>query len=200
MPLLHRREVRVLAVEAIVMVCSILIALWVDSWREARIERRAAAEAAEAIDREVADNLRELVSMRDDIAKRMQRLAALGDSLQPGRPFVSGMGSWGGFRTTDLSRSAWERASLAAIANRLDPAYLRQALAVYQSEDWLRELDSRVNGLAFGETFFLPERTRVAWLQSVAVMRQQASWLSEAIPLHEEFLRTYAPDLSGRAR
>lgn len=181
------------------MVCSILIALWLDSWREGRMERHAAADAAYGLNAEIDANLQELRRMRDDVAERRERLAALGDSLRPGEPFVTRMGSFVGFRTPDLSRSAWERASLAAIANRLDAAYMRDAFAVYHSEDLLAGLDDRISDVAFGEAFYLPERARAAWLVSVAIMEQQANWLADAIPLHERFIATYAPDLVGQA-
>jgi len=193
--LLNRGSIQHLAIEAMVVVFSILAALSVDAWRDERVERRSAVEAANGLNLEIARNLKELEDMLADVTGRQDRLLALGDSLTKPMPFSRHMGSFNGFRTPDLSHSAWQRASGAAIANRLDPDYLQDAFRAYNAADLLSGLDAEISRLVFSETFYAPDRARAAWYIALAIMRQQIEWVRSAADLDRQFLERWAPQL-----
>ncbi len=130
-----------LLVQGLVIVFSILVAFVAEDWRSGREDQRAVDEALAALTSEVETNAESLEGLVDVVTARHERLVALAPTVDGSRPFSDYTGGFTGYRLSGLDRSAWGRISADPVANRMASTQLREAFAVYLSQEPLLALD-----------------------------------------------------------
>ena len=186
--MIGRRDFRYLALEAMVVLFSIIAALFVDSARAEAARRASAAVGVERLMLEVEQNLRELHAMRDEVATRLGQLRALRDDPPPAAGLAELINRFQGYRTPDLAEAAWERLSGGDLAGDVDPDLLADAFRLYEWNRQFDQIDQEITRFVYSETFYLPERLDTALAISERIKEQLLSWAAAAIPQFESFL------------
>lgn len=190
--MIGRRDFRYLALEAVVVLFSIIAALFVDSARSEAARRASAVVGVERLMLEVEQNLHELRAMRDEVETRLGQLRAVRDD-PPAAGLAELIDRFQGYRTPDLAEAAWERLSGGDLAGEVDPDLLAEAFRLYEWNRQFDQLDQEISRFVYSETFYLPERLDTALAISERIKEQLLSWAAAAIPQFEAFLER-APD------
>ncbi len=185
---IRRGDLKYLALEAVVVLFGVLAALLVDGVRAEAGRQEAAEEAVQRVFTEVAQNLDELLGLRDDVAGRLERLRAVGSDAPADVALVALTSRFGGYASLDLSEGAWERLSRSDLADSVDPELLEEAFYIYERHQWFEALTLEMYSLVFGEMFYLPERRSTAIAISEGIMEQQIRWANDLVPRYENFL------------
>ena len=190
---IRRRNLKYLALEAVVVLFGVLAALLVDGFRDEAGRQEAADAAVERLFVEAAQNLDELLDFRDDVAGRLERLRALRSDAPADVALIALAPRFGGYASLDLSEGAWERLARSDLANSVDPELLEEAFYIYERHQWFDALTLEIYSLVFGEIFYLPERTSTGIAISQGIMEQQIRWANELVPLYENLLTRATP-------
>ena len=185
---IDRRDIRFLALESLMVLLGVLVALFVDEWRQASAADAEAEAAVLRLAEEVRQNLRELNELDSVAAYRLGLLDDLEPELDGSQSLASMVGRFGGYRSPDLARSAWERISTGQVADRLPAAFREDAFRLYALHRYFDRLDEHVDRLVFSEAFHEPSRAPIALAISRRIMAQQRVWAQEFVPKHEAFL------------
>lgn len=186
--MIGRRDFRYLALEAVVVLFSIIAALFVDGAREEAARRASAQVGVERLILEVEQNLRELGAMRDDVETRLRQIRALRADPPADAGLAELISRFQGYRTPDLAEAAWERLSGGDLADDVDPDLLADAFRLYEWNRQFDQLDQEISRFVYSETFYLPERLDTALAISERIKEQLLSWAAVAIPQFESFL------------
>jgi hypothetical protein len=182
---------RDLALEALVIIFSVLAALFAENLWSDRQDSADADAALAALVSEIEANALELEDFASVVSDRRERLLSLEADVDGTRPFSSYTGGFGGYRLADLDRSAWTRISIDAIANHMEPDLLRDAFVLYRGQDALLNLDGEVNRLVFGPEFHAEEQALVGFRISAHIMSQQIALARRLASLHLSFLEEH---------
>lgn len=186
--MIGRRDFRYLALEAVVVLFSIIAALFVDSAREGEARRVAAQAGVERLMLEVERNLDELRATSDDVSARLVQIRA----LRGHRPTDVGLSElihrFQGYRTPDLDEAAWERLSGSDLASVVDPDLLADAFRLYEWNRQFDQIDQEISRFVYSEVFYEPERLDTALAISERIKEQLLAWAAVAIPQFESFL------------
>jgi type II secretory pathway pseudopilin PulG len=183
-----------MVVEALLIVLSILLALAVNQWQDARRERQLADQALASFRQEIAANrerLRELVPYHERIRDEMRRLDAEGAvtsyaDLRKVRGFQ-------GFRPAFLLETAWRTAIATGALTHIDYRTATALSTTYTLQERVDELNratlpAMMAGGAFSDA------------QAAATLRQSAVYLSDVAGLEREVLSIYDEMLAGLDR
>ncbi len=172
----------------LVIVFSILVPFVAEDWRSRREDQRAVDEALAALTSEVETNAESLEGLVDVVTARHERLVALAPTVDGSRPFSDYTGGFTGYRMSSLDRSAWGRISADPVANRMASTQLREAFAVYHSQELLIALDGEISRLVFGPLFNDPDNAVIGYSISERILSEQISQARRAAALHRAFL------------
>ncbi len=186
--MIGRRDFRYLALEAVIVLFSIIAALFVDSAREEAARRAAAQAAVEHLMLEVDLNLHELRAMRDDVTTRLRQIRALRDQPPADIGLAELIDRFQGYRTPDLAEATWERLSGSDLASVVDPDLLADAFRLYEWNRQFDQIDREISRFVYSEVFYLPERLDTALAISERIKEQLLAWAAVAIPQFESFL------------
>lgn len=186
--MIGRKDFRYLALESVVVLFSIVAALFVDSAREDAARRESADASVERLMLEVGQNLEELREVRDDVATRLEQIRALRDHPPNDVGLAGLIDRFQGYRTPDLSEAAWERVSRTELAGVVDPDLLAEAFYLYEWNRQFDQIDREISRFVYSEVFYLPERLDTAIAISERIKEQLLAWASVAIPQFEAFL------------
>lgn len=145
-PIRWKRWMPRLAVESVVVVFSILLALVVNEWRQEREQAERSQRAKEAIRAELLHNHRQLARVHpyhDRLADTLRILSAGGvSSVEPGvRPK-------GWIRNVDLVSAAWDAAAATGATARFDyPILLATSRAYGDQRTFLRRTDGLISSI-----------------------------------------------------
>ena len=178
-----------LLVQGLVIVFSILVAFVAEDWRSGREDQRAVDEALAALTSEVETNAESLQRLVDVITARHERLVALAPTVDGSRPFSDYTGGFTGYRMSSLDRSAWGRISADPVANRMASTQLREAFAVYLSQEPLLALDGEISRLVYGPLFHDPDNAVISYSISERILSEQISQARRSAALHRAFLK-----------
>lgn len=179
---------RYLALEALIVIFGVLIALLVDRWREDAARGEAAAAATERLFGEVHQNLAEMRDLDAVVSERLALLRAAAAGAPDGAGLADLLGDFVGYRSPDLSEAAWQRLAVSDLADVVDPDLLTEAIYLYEWNRLFAELDGEVNRLIYSELFYRPEQRAIAVAISERLMAQQLTWARQAIPQYGRFL------------
>jgi hypothetical protein len=194
---ISRADLRYLALEGLVVLFGVLIALVVDGWREEAGRRDAADAAVQRIVEEARLNLQEMEDLQETVSLRLERLQALEEDAPAGVPLADMNARFGGYRTPDLREAAWNRLSGSDLSDLVDESLLEDAFTLYE---WARQFDGvteQIYRLIYSETFYLPDRQTIAIRISERIMEQQLALAADLIPRYRQFLQA-APESAGR--
>ena len=156
--MIGRRDFRYLALEAVVVLFSIIAALFVDSAREGEARRVAAQAGVERLKLEVERNLDELRAMSDDVGARLAQIRAIRGHRPTGVGLSELIHRFQGYRTPDLDEAAWERLSGSDLASVVDPDLLADAFRLYEWNRQFDQIDQEISRFVYSEVFYEPER------------------------------------------
>ncbi len=174
--MIGRRDFRYLALEAVIVLFSIIAALFVDSAREEAACRAAAQAAVERLMLEVDLNLHELRAMRDDVTTRLRQIRALRDQPPADVGLAELIDRFQGYRTPDLAEATWERLSGSDLASVVDPDLLAEAFRLYEWNRQFDQIDREISRFVYSEVFYLPERLDTALAISERIKEQLLAW------------------------
>jgi hypothetical protein len=185
---IDRGDLRLLALEGLMVLFGVLAALLVDEWREDRALRAQAETARTHLVAEVRGNLGELESMRDIVSDRLALLDDLHGEMDGSVSLDSLSYRFGGYRQPDLAEGAWLRFSTSGIAERVPPELVHDAFALYAGHRYFQGLTDQVSRLVFSELNVDPARSQWGWHIAHGIMEQQIKWADYFIPLYRSFL------------
>ncbi len=186
--MIGRKDFRYLTLESVVVLFSIVAALFVDSAREDAARREAADASVERLMLEVEQNLQELREVRDDVATRLEQIRVLRDHPPNDVGLAGLIDRFQGYRTPDLSEAAWEHISRGDLAGIVDADLLAEAFYLYEWNRQFDQIDREISRFVYSEVFYLPERLDTAIAISERIKEQLLAWASVAIPQFEAFL------------
>ncbi len=192
--LMRSKGWRYLALEALVVIFGVLIALLVDRWREEAARRDDADAAVIRVLREAQQNLDAMRLLDAVVRDRLAQLRAAAADAPEDAGLADLMGEFHGYRSPDLSGAAWHRLAASELADIVDPEWLAEAFYLYEWNQDFAQLDGEVSRLIYSELFYLPEHRATAVAISERLMAQQLTWARQAIPQYERFLKDAEPD------
>lgn len=180
--------------EALLIVLSILLALAVNQWQDARRERRLADQALASFRQEIAANrqrLRELVPYHERIRDEMRRLDSEGAvtryaDLRKIRGFQ-------GFRPAFLLETAWRTAIATGALTHIDYRTATALSMTYTLQERVDELNRVTLPAMFAGGALSDE-------QAAGTLRQGAAYLTDISGLEREVLVAYDEMLAGLER
>lgn len=124
-------------IEGSMVLVGVLLALFVDSWRE-DLEFRDLVEVTEArIVEEIASNRDRLTSYREDFVERQEQLVVWGGGLDLNRGILYQLESFPGIPSTFINRSAWSMANNSQITEYIDHEFYDEAFQLYANGEAL---------------------------------------------------------------
>jgi type II secretory pathway pseudopilin PulG len=185
--------------EAVLIVLSILLALAVNEWQDARRDERLANQALAAFRQELSQNrarLRELIPYHERIQGEMQQMADAGTvhSYEDLRKIPG----FAGFRPAFLLQTAWRSALATGALGKIDYRTVNALSTTYTLQERLDEINRAViPALLTGNA--------LSDAGAATAVRQGAMYLRDVTGLEREVLRGYdemlaALDRSAAAR
>jgi len=169
--------------ESVLIVLSILLALAVNEWQDARRDRRLAEQAVAAFRQELSQNrtrLRELIPYHERMQREMQRLVAQ-DSIHSFDDMRKVAG-FQGFRPAFLLETAWRSALATGALGKIDYRTVNALSTTYTLQERLDEINRAM----------LPAiLTGSSNANAAATVRQGAVYLQDVAGLEHEVLQGY---------
>ena len=188
MSTISRNDIRFLVLEGLMVLFGVFAALLLEGWRE---DAQARKEADMVVDRvlvEVRTNLDELRSLDSVVTYRLARLDSVAAGWDGGTSMAGVVGSFTGYRTPDLSSSAWQRLSTGPAADHVSVDLVQDGFELYSLHGYFSRVDDEISRLVYGEAFHDPVRFPYAAAISRRIMVQQVTWARQFIPRYEAFL------------
>lgn len=174
---LPRDSLRFLLLEGVIVVLSVLLALFLEDWRQQRDLDARAEVAVEQITAEIRLNRAEIRELAEIVATRRTRLeTVLASRIDGETPFADLVSELGGYRTPDLSRATWDRVNVSDFADRIPEDLRTDAFFAYAWAGQFDALTEKITDLVYSPLFFDPDQARVAGLISGRIMEQQLIW------------------------
>ena len=118
-------------IEGAMVLVGVLLALFLDSWRE-DVEFQTRVDVTEAkIVEEIRGNRDRIVEYKADFRRRAVQLAEWGEALDPEIGILRQLDGFPGIPSTFINRSAWSMANNSQITEHLDYAFYDAAFELY---------------------------------------------------------------------
>lgn len=125
---------KIAIIEGSLVLIGVLLALFVDSWRE-DLEFQERVEVSEAqIVEEIQINRDRLIDYRDDFLSRQEQLQAWGADLDTEVGILFQLDGFPGIPSTFMNRSAWSMANNSQITEYIDYDFYDAAFELYASD------------------------------------------------------------------
>lgn len=136
-------------IEGSMVLVGVLLALFVDSWREQR-EFQDLVEVSESqIIEEIGTNRQRLITFRENFERRDVRLEEWGDSLDTNQGLLAQLDGFPGIPGIFISRSAWTMANNSQITEYLNHEFYDDAFQLYAFAESLEDRLDLALGLLF---------------------------------------------------
>ena len=182
---------KIAIIEGSMVLIGVLLALFVDSWREDReFQQRVDLTEAQIIE-EIGNNRDRMVSYREDFVRRHEQLTAWGAGLDSGKGILDQFDGFPGVPSTFMNQSAWSMANNSQVTEFLDYAFYDAAFALYAAGEVTESRLRIVLELVFNVQGFDATYTEPILGVLKLYFQDIISNLDDSIAAHDRFLETY---------
>ncbi len=173
------------------IIFAVLLALAAEGLWEHHSTMSAVETSTERLNREITNNLYELVRTQKNSKMKYEKLLALGDKIDNKKPFSEVVSVFDGYNSATLTEATWKRVLNDRIATYFPVDYMEGTYEVYQYYENFKSINDALFNFLLSDLFFNKDKQKEAYEASVIYYKEVLRYCRYGIESYEKFLAQF---------